>query len=977
VRAGLAVVLLLSGLGLATSAPASAAPPCAAFEQRPGAAGLWSVRSAPTFPTEPQRIVDHAIDVQDSNRWWVTNGHSLLGSTDGGCTFSETFRLPESVTETVIQEIVVAEQPGGSDRLYLRVQEILVTLPPSPSIVPASVLGARSVLRSNDGGQSFTPTTAFTDPRGNERQAIAVAPSNPDIVYVSSGSSIDVSEDGGDSWQVRDTRLNSDPPATSIVPTDIVIDRQDPMRVWLGRQSSARTLDGGRSWLIMPPADFNLFGPIVSGPAGDGAQLLFTELETSTASVARYYVSSDAGASFRTLPIAEFGGALDGAPQSWALQPGTGDVLITTRPLTGTGPSGVYRLDPITERFVALDDVGVSPINGATTVSAPVPAVAFFSATSLVVLRESAGNTGPVGPPALPELLPLQDVLFDVPPVPVPDPAVLRPDGATVRVEPGGSTTADLALDLPARPTPLDVYFVLDTSGSTQPYLRGLAQGLAGLTQGLTESGVDAQFGLAEFQDRDGVRYRQRADIRPPDEQFLRALVTIQPSGGFETGYTAVEQAVTGAGVPDPPRGLPVPVGTGASWREGALRTIVVIADEPFSDDPEVSSRDLAAAALTDQGVRLLALQYQPEDVTEPASVVCGAAQPGQGLILSNDAQLRCQLLDLAESSGAVAPAGGVSCPRPGERVEEGRGLVCGFDPDDQGQVTGLDTALIALLGGITDVQPVTLTATDTGGLRPEQLTVAPAALDTDVTQDYLGTGALAFTLIAACDTNQAGQIFPVTLTAAVAGSDVATATPQVQCGNLPAPPAAEQTDTAPPPAKAGQPPAPNSAPASGQQAAPGTVPGPPPPGAIPVAAPALGPALSPGAGTAPGAAPGTAPGTAPGAAPGGSAGTSAATAANVSGAPGSATSPGLAVGLAGAPGSSSPAQERAHAGARPSGSVELIFTGTDDAARRSDNTPLVPLLGGAIATAALAIRRRHDLGQLAPRLAPVRGFGG
>jgi hypothetical protein len=114
----------------------------------------------------------------------------------------------------------------------------------------------------------------------------------------------------------------------------------------------------------------------------------------------------------------------------------------------------------------------------------------------------------------------------------------------------------------------------------------GLASGFAGLADDLEQLGIDAHYGLGDYQDTNGVRYRRLVDISPADGPLKEALDTIVTAGGAEPAYTALHQIATGSGITSPSRGLPVPKGDGASWRPGSLRVIVHATDEVPSADP-------------------------------------------------------------------------------------------------------------------------------------------------------------------------------------------------------------------------------------------------------------------------------------------------------------------------------------------------------------------------------------------------------
>src|SRR5205807_5962056 len=128
-----------------------------------------------------------------------------------------------------------------------------------------------------------------------------------------------------------------------------------------------------------------------------------------------------------------------------------------------------------------------------------------------------------------------------------------------------------------------------------------------------------------EYQDEDGppgVRYRRRSDITSPDRAFQRSIETIVTHGGQEPGYTAVEQAASGTGV-NPPYGPGVAPGQQADWRAGSMPLVVIVADEVFSSDPGVSTKDSATNALVAKSIGLIGMHVgdnnpEPTAYSEP-----------------------------------------------------------------------------------------------------------------------------------------------------------------------------------------------------------------------------------------------------------------------------------------------------------------------------------------------------------------------
>lgn len=98
------------------------------------------------------------------------------------------------------------------------------------------------VLRSNDGGQHWTPAAQGLPEIG--ATVWALDPKDPDVLYVASWDYLFRSTDGGVSWQI--TRLEtSSRKAIAIAPAD-------PSTIYLGGQPAQRSTDRGATWQSMP-----------------------------------------------------------------------------------------------------------------------------------------------------------------------------------------------------------------------------------------------------------------------------------------------------------------------------------------------------------------------------------------------------------------------------------------------------------------------------------------------------------------------------------------------------------------------------------------------------------------------------------------------------------------------------------------------------------------------------------------------------
>jgi len=174
------------------------------------------------------------------------------------------------------------------------------------------------------------------------------------------------------------------------------------------------------------------------------------------------------------------------------------------------------------------------------------------------------------------------------------------PDGAvrTVRWD-GRSNELDVTVDTGGltrgAPVPVDVCFIIDTTGSMGDEIDRIKTTLLSVTDKLREDasqGVDLRYGA--------VLYR---DIG--DEYVTRRHAFTADIAGFDTAL----QTITARGGGDAPESLNQGIAVGVAgmeWREGAARVAFVIADAPpHMNYQEEVSYGRAAAAAAHRGIRI------------------------------------------------------------------------------------------------------------------------------------------------------------------------------------------------------------------------------------------------------------------------------------------------------------------------------------------------------------------------------------
>jgi photosystem II stability/assembly factor-like uncharacterized protein len=101
------------------------------------------------------------------------------------------------------------------------------------------------VARSLDGGRTFEVLTGIA---GESVRALAIAPSNPDILVAGAISGVFRSDDGGDSWR----RISPPGHAELRNVESVAIDPKNPQVAYVGTWHLPwKTLDGGKTWRLI------------------------------------------------------------------------------------------------------------------------------------------------------------------------------------------------------------------------------------------------------------------------------------------------------------------------------------------------------------------------------------------------------------------------------------------------------------------------------------------------------------------------------------------------------------------------------------------------------------------------------------------------------------------------------------------------------------------------------------------------------
>jgi hypothetical protein len=370
------------------------------------------------------------------------------------------------------------------------------------------------------------------------------------------------------------------------------------------------------------------------------------------------------------------------------------------------------------------------------------------------------------------------DDVFDVPLVNPPSslnrrPPTLVPSAKKVFIDPGATKTVRYKLDLPSRPLPLNVFFLLDTSDSMGATIGDLADSVADIVNQLSSENIALKVGIGAF--------RAYPDRFPPDPAcsegqvqgrceknyvFQRildittdlplvqgALETLESdAGGFYKSHLgALWHLATGEGAdlfPPGPAGHNVPEGLQANFDENSLRVVLHATDEAFGDDVPRQSGG------ADFG------NPQPPPIPEFEEVAAALnAKDIMQIGLSIGRPPRADLARVARDTGALAPAQGVDCGK-GYFIEPGDPLVCPVDRNNLDQSHNLVPAIVNTLEAVPDATDVTLEATGNDRIIQE---ITPR-IHRNVVEQVAAD--LPFEVTYHCPFQLAGRTFDVTLDA-------------------------------------------------------------------------------------------------------------------------------------------------------------------------------------------------------------------
>lgn len=778
-----AVVVLgvLAAGSLTVLAGASTPVSCSAATVR----GAWQELPVGSWPdpdgVAAERVATaYAVDPVDPRRVVVTDGTSVKLSDRSGCAFRTVLTLAQLPTADVpvsgaqAQIVHVVVLPNHRTLLVLDEQgrtRVLAsdtaergTWAPAETGLPPG--GAPHAVGSGVGA------TAYLSLEPSPASGVLGAPASPGGLFAT--------DDGGATWQQRG--------GSSTALADLTALAGDPKTPGLLHAISGddvlRSTDGGRTFAVPGPLTVDGTEYVMAALAAPAPGVVLAAAVES-AHGPRLVRSTDGGRSWSSVP----------------------------------SPSGVVGLAGrgTREALLELEDHRVLRLDALDGRSADVTPLARASAYALSGARSATGAYHALTPTRLLRYVdPLASGQVGTGRVPVhgvaplPVRGSMTPAAVTVEVPAGEVVDVPLALRLPRSRSPLDVYFLIDSSKSMADVLSDLQFGIEEVAAGLARAGVDVEVGVATIGTaaadgsadppttptdrsyRQPQLYQRLRAVGPVDGTFSDDLSGLQtetsPNNGqdrAEGQLVGLDQMVTGAGVEQggTTAGLPVyrvAPGQQAGWRQDdQVRRVAVLAtDGAFGNPPgtpqDAAGRpDVAAVVrqLVEQRVAVLGLSKDFPD----ANVDLGAVARGTGALAS----------------------GRVAC---GEDIviAAGAPLVCGNSSD-------FSRAVLAMLRDYT--------------LAPEPLSYRGLAATGPATVDLALPRTLAVTARASCAGLPTGD-HPTRVEVGFRGAVVATSNVLVRClapgavvparpgaGEV-APPALNPQPNAPAPA-APQPPAP------------------------------------------------------------------------------------------------------------------------------------------------------------------------
>lgn len=781
---------LLAAALLAAAVPthAGAAPTGACPDRVTSTADGWTRVEGPRFAVGLTRITAYAVASDAKKTTIVTNGSTVMRTTDGGCSWGSVFTVPETPSaeypfdrdSATILDVVAARK-----RVYALVRtaagpRVLVSSDngrtwassPMPSAESALDLGAIATR---------TPSKLVADVDGLSAY-ILVKTAGGGLTF--GGDLVYATSDGGATWTPRPIDPTGGPVSEAV---DIAVDPLvgDDLFVAL-EYGLLQSPDSGDTWTYdQPPGTTNIGRLAVTHRPGRSRQVAVTNANEPVVNIR---ISTGTWTTVNT--------------------PGMVTSIVggrTTRQAAITTPSGVYELDygslewlPIHTGFPGLTqletDFTTSPNIYACECTNPETAIWHRTPRRADDAPEpdDRGNQ-PVGYPGYDGCAPAGK---QRPPAAKFAPSqVTQP--AEVAVAPGRSVT--LPVRFRVQPRELDLYFLLDSGPRSYYFTCQAKQGALWAADQLAH-GRNVRAGAGEYRDffnpgRVGIGldfscissahtkdfvYRRDVRIGEVDDVFREAVsnVTVGGCTADHAGLTALYQSVTGAGQDVAPKGstpYDIRPRQDAGFADDAYKVIVHVAGgyfaQPGTGYPG-NSWDETIRALVQNDVKQVGIhvpyaqkKHHPDD--EPVPDETGASD----------------LRQIARATGTLSSRD-IDCGKEVlARVKKGGPLVCSFvDDSPKPTVPPMGRQIVDLVTALRDPQPMRM------ALVSGDAVLTPRSASAGRTLDHLLPQTLDYAVTITCKDRDYGTVKRVELAGVVGADYVATSTASVRCGAPPVP---------------------------------------------------------------------------------------------------------------------------------------------------------------------------------------------
>jgi hypothetical protein len=713
-----------------------------AIEVRPDG---WTKIASPRYDAgEGDPVVTaFAAPPRAANRVYVTNGSVVKLSADGGCTWNVVLRgadnhVPDDAYRPDRFTTLAAPSEGS---LWAASYDDAGGVP-HPHVYVGSGLGA-----DDAGTPSFTPVDLGL-PQVGEPLSLVVPKQEPGAAYLVVEQPPDTTSGGvaQPSRHLYTTVVRQEPPEAAVLgsawqevalPTGFgpvagvaTSPRTRTLWAWSGNRYAVTTrADADPATWVTGAVD----GPIIDIDVND---LDVVTVVHKSAQGATATLVSGAGA-----PVGRHG--LPVAAASFAHGSRTGVYVAS-------GPGGTFGYDVGVGRWIDITPRGVRGLGDLTFANGRSTRIVLGRTNAALYRFDTYARETFLRPKVI-------ATTFGPPPTPPPpglvDP-VLTPLRQVVTVRPGVVADVPVAFGMTAAATPLDVFFIVDTTASMSAVIKGLQNDIRVIASKLRKDlGGQACFGVGDVKDSIPLyatqvyRTHQRIVCEGPGLPKIGAALAKLTEGG---GGDEPEAQLVGLKTTLDPRGQVDPYvakDQDAGFRPEAYKVIVLISDAAFHQGGGYSTIPKVVNTLRINEVKVV-------------SVVIS----GNG----DTAAARRDMEEVAEGTDTMAPPSGVDCD--GDRmrtyvdVGPGEPLVCETD----GGTPNLTPAIVGLLLGVKDPGTIAVEVQD-----GHRAVAPPIRGETSRTTDLKRPSALGFTMPVHCTPAQDGQDLPVGLLPTVRGSAI------------------------------------------------------------------------------------------------------------------------------------------------------------------------------------------------------------